>query len=219
MTEPGRAAYWRAWRAERREEKAAYDRAYNEANRERIAAVNRSYYEAHRDEILARHRVNRMANREEISARDRAYREKNPEKIAARDRAYHMAHHKEHAACQRRYQAAHPEKLVEKEAARRARAAGAPRVEKIDRAAVYERDGGRCHLCRKKAPRHAFHLDHLIPLSKGGNHTHDNLAVAHASCNSRRGAGRLPAQLRLPNPSPSTTGATSSPAEGTASDA
>jgi 5-methylcytosine-specific restriction endonuclease McrA len=40
-------------------------------------------------------------------------------------------------------------------------------------------------------------LDHLIPLSKGGNHTSDNLALAHGRCNSRRGAGRIPAQLRL----------------------
>lgn len=40
-------------------------------------------------------------------------------------------------------------------------------------------------------------MDHLVPLSKGGDHSWENVALAHRSCNSKRGAGRLPAQLRL----------------------
>lgn len=99
---------------------------------------------------------------------------------ASYQRAYREAHREERASYDRAYSAGHRE---EKAAS--------------DRAYVYERDGGTCHLCRKKAPRHGFHLDHLVPLSKGGAHTCDNLAVAHASCNARRGAGRLPAQLLL----------------------
>jgi 5-methylcytosine-specific restriction endonuclease McrA len=40
-------------------------------------------------------------------------------------------------------------------------------------------------------------MDHLVPLSKGGDHSWANVALAHRSCNSKRGAGRLSAQLRL----------------------
>lgn len=80
---------------------------------------------------------------------------------------------------------------------RRARKLAAPVIEKIDRAAIYLRDAGKCHLCHKKVPRAVFTLDHLTPLSRGGEHSHRNLAVAHRSCNSSRGAGRRPAQLRL----------------------
>jgi 5-methylcytosine-specific restriction endonuclease McrA len=80
---------------------------------------------------------------------------------------------------------------------RRARLRNAPRVEKIDRAHIIARDRGRCHICGLKVRVSERSLDHLIPLAHGGNHTEDNLALAHFRCNSRMGAGRLPAQLRL----------------------
>lgn len=59
-----------------------------------------------------------------------------------------------------------------------------------------ERDGWRCHLCRKRVnprwrapdPRSAT-FDHLIPVSDGGNDSPENLRLAHWHCNSSRGAG------------------------------
>ena len=71
-------------------------------------------------------------------------------------------------------------------------------VERVDAFAIAERDRWICHLCGKRVPRNTMTLDHLIPISKGGPHTDWNVALAHRSCNSRRGAGRTPAQLRLP---------------------
>lgn len=82
-------------------------------------------------------------------------------------------------------------------ARRRARIHSSPVVEKIDRQAIYDRDGGRCHICSRRVSRVAFVLDHLIPLVHGGEHSTRNVATAHAFCNSSRGAGRIPAQLRL----------------------
>lgn len=61
---------------------------------------------------------------------------------------------------------------------------------------IAARDGWRCHLCRRKvnpdlrAPhRRSATLDHLIPVSAGGTDDAANLALAHWSCNSSRGAG------------------------------
>lgn len=31
-------------------------------------------------------------------------------------------------------------------------------------------------------------LDHIIPLSRGGHHTADNVQAAHLACNHRKGA-------------------------------
>lgn len=68
---------------------------------------------------------------------------------------------------------------------------------------IAERDGWRCHICRKRVgksyhPNHqrAGSIDHLIPVSEGGTHTLDNVALAHRICNSIRGAQGL-AQTRL----------------------
>lgn len=68
---------------------------------------------------------------------------------------------------------------------------------------IFERDGWRCHLCRKLVAKdqrvphsQAPTLDHLVPLSAGGSDAADNVATAHFICNSRRSAGGI-AQLRL----------------------
>lgn len=69
--------------------------------------------------------------------------------------------------------------------------------------ALGERDGWRCHLCGGKVPNRDHknrvldpEIDHLVPVSAGGSHTWDNVALAHRRCNMSRGA-RGPAQLRL----------------------
>lgn len=59
-----------------------------------------------------------------------------------------------------------------------------------------KRDGWKCHLCRLTVTRKTWSIDHLIPLSDGGQHTWDNVALAHHRCNSLRGATGQ-AQLRL----------------------
>lgn len=61
------------------------------------------------------------------------------------------------------------------------------RAGKIDRQAIYERDGGICQICGDHVSSDDFTLDHIVPLSAGGPHTETNLRIAHRSCNSRLG--------------------------------
>lgn len=59
---------------------------------------------------------------------------------------------------------------------------------------VFERDEWICHLCNTIIDRTLrgdswmrATLDHIIPLSKGGTHTYDNVAAAHWFCNMQKG--------------------------------
>jgi 5-methylcytosine-specific restriction endonuclease McrA len=59
---------------------------------------------------------------------------------------------------------------------------------------VFERDEWVCHLCGKLIERWRrgndwmrATLDHVIPLSKGGAHTYDNVRAAHWRCNMIKG--------------------------------
>lgn len=70
-------------------------------------------------------------------------------------------------------------------------------VTHIPRAYIIERDNSRCHMCRKKCKREEIHLDHVIPLSKGGTHTLENLRVACAPCNLSKGDRECNEQLML----------------------
>lgn len=60
---------------------------------------------------------------------------------------------------------------------------------------VFMRDGLRCKICGKKLrmDKQVPHplaptIDHIIPLSKGGEHSYLNVRSAHFQCNTKRGA-------------------------------
>ncbi len=65
------------------------------------------------------------------------------------------------------------------------------RIEPIDRLAVFERDGWQCYICGRACLRdlleryhpHRAELDHVVPLSKGGAHSYDNVRCACGRCN------------------------------------
>lgn len=77
-------------------------------------------------------------------------------------------------------------------------------VESVNPLEVFERDKWRCHLCgvktdKKLRGKHEAlspELDHIIPLSEGGEHSYRNTACSCRSCNSRKGA-KPKGQMRL----------------------
>jgi hypothetical protein len=58
-------------------------------------------------------------------------------------------------------------------------------VENVDRQIVYETHGGMCGIC-KEFIIGKFHVDHVIPLAKGGVHCYTNVQPAHPLCNIRK---------------------------------
>jgi 5-methylcytosine-specific restriction endonuclease McrA len=57
------------------------------------------------------------------------------------------------------------------------------------REVVYVRDGGRCMKCGKKVRKDDYHVDHIHPISKGGDHWDlFNLECSCPTCNLKKGA-------------------------------
>ncbi|WP_425566396.1 HNH endonuclease [Nonomuraea roseoviolacea] len=68
-------------------------------------------------------------------------------------------------------------------------------VEAFANVEVFERDGWLCQLCGDPVDREADFphplyptLDHIVPLSKGGEHSRANTQLAHYRCNLMKGA-------------------------------
>ncbi len=61
-------------------------------------------------------------------------------------------------------------------------------IPKALRAAVAERDRGHCRYCRLRQLGQAavFHVDHIVPRSRGGATTEDNLALQCPACSLRK---------------------------------
>lgn len=69
---------------------------------------------------------------------------------------------------------------------------------------VGNRDNWCCHLCGKRINqalthphKHSATIDHLVPLSLGGLHRLENVAIAHSSCNKAKGNRAANEQLLL----------------------
>lgn len=76
-------------------------------------------------------------------------------------------------------------------------------AETFDPTEVFRRDGWRCQTCGHSTRAHRFPhpraatLDHIVPLSKGGEHTKANTQCLCFSCNTSKGNRATDDQLRL----------------------
>lgn len=164
-----------------------YLKKWTAANRNRLRdeknATQRRYYERKRDQILARNKEpDRRAYKRRYAAE--CYR-KNPAKFRERSAAY-LRNNPGKTAARRRTDLGRLQRRAEK-LVRRARLSGAPgRATPAQIAARIEVYGDRCYICR--APWQ--HLDHVIPLSRGGSNWPANLRPACARCNLTKHARR-----------------------------
>src|ERR1019366_1546951 len=88
----------------------------------------------------------------------------------------------------RKYRKDHPEVIRERGRANKARRRGAQVRERVDRWVVWDRDKGVCQLCLLPADPNYWHLDHILPIIKGGEHSYANTQVTHPICNLRKGS-------------------------------
>jgi 5-methylcytosine-specific restriction endonuclease McrA len=134
------------------------------------------------------------ANPERVKAALERWRANNPERLAEhnrspkkRERGREYMQHKR-AASPEEYRAAAREydhrtgKGAEKAARRRALQMGAE-IDHTGRNAIIKRDGRSCYLCGLLVKWREVTLDHVLPLSRGGSHTAENLRVACGPCN------------------------------------
>jgi len=69
-------------------------------------------------------------------------------------------------------------------------------VVKFNRRNIFLRDENRCQYCGHKFSTHQLSLDHVVPKSRGGQTTWENIVCACLRCNVRKG-GRTPAEAGM----------------------
>lgn len=142
-----------------------------ELHREQIRADARRWCAAHREQRRLAAIAHRAAGPENSRATVKRWQAKNREQIRLRDNALY---------------ASQPDIRLNRNAIRRAKTRGVA-VERVDRSIVFKRDGGICGICNLPANPESWHLDHVIPLARGGAHSYANTQVTHPVCNLRKG--------------------------------
>ena len=67
---------------------------------------------------------------------------------------------------------------------------------KFNRRNIFLRDGHRCQYCGKRYSTPRLSLDHVMPKSRGGGETWENIVCACLKCNVQKG-GRTPAEAGM----------------------
>lgn len=139
------------------------------------------YRVAHPDQF----RVYYAENADRLNAYTRAYYAANAEALRRDAVARYERNSDERKEGVRRYRREHPERVRVWQDNRRARKLQV-QVESVSRLVVLERDDGICGICGGDVDPFAFHVDHVVPLSRGGEHSYANVQVAHPQCNMRK---------------------------------
>jgi 5-methylcytosine-specific restriction endonuclease McrA len=67
---------------------------------------------------------------------------------------------------------------------------------RFNRRNVFARDGNQCQYCGRNFPLSELSLDHVVPRSRGGITSWENIVCACVACNVRKG-GRTPHEARM----------------------
>jgi 5-methylcytosine-specific restriction endonuclease McrA len=163
-----------------------------------VKAYQRLYYAAHTSAIKKRTRAWAVAHPEHVRTRARAWCRKHRDRLNARTRALYAMNPAPSRESKRRWKQANPAKVRAADSLRRAKeigaATGCRKSYALFVAAMRSAPSIPCYWCRTKTKVGRRHLDHIIPLAKGGADTIGNLCVACPPCNLRKSA-KLPEEF------------------------
>lgn len=184
-----------------------YNRGWRKRNPDKVAARERRRRAINPEKNKAKLYRWRANNPEKVKATQKRWRAKHPEY----NKKYYATHKEEDrergrrwqennkakvSARQRRWKANHPEEARAREKANTARRRSAngsftARDVRLQIKAQTDKKGVlHCWWCDKPI-KDKYHVDHRIPIKKGGSNNPGNICIAHVKCNLSKGA-KLP---------------------------
>jgi len=152
----------------------------------RCKSCYRKWYKTHSEQVKERSRKRYEENSELIKELNRKRYEENSELIKERSRKWNEANRERKKEYCRKWQKANPEKRAarnQKRRALKANADGSATAEQIK--ARFQYHENRCYYCGDNES--CLHIEHRIPLSRGGSNWPANLVPSCPSCNLQKG--------------------------------
>lgn len=186
----------KAWSEANPDKVAATRKKYNQENPERVAELRKASAERHKDSRLACGRAWYAKNSEKKIAYSKEWYAKNAERLRAaasvRGKAKYAANPEIYAARGKKYREENPESVAASKRKRKAIQKGAEGSHTgKDVQGIFQGQRGLCANCKKKLFKsgpNKYHVDHVIPLARGGSNWPGNLQCLCPFCNMSKGA-------------------------------
>lgn len=175
----------KAWNEANPEKKKATDKAYSAANPEKRKAISQSWNKYNPEKGKATSKAWHEANIERAKAQQREWYENNIEKVNVTTKAWREANPKKVKAACKKWSTSNPEKIrnfTQRRNARKRSLLSTLTPEQWEN--IKHHFNNCCAYCGNSLP---LTQDHLVPLSKGGEYTINNIIPACGSCNSSKG--------------------------------
>jgi hypothetical protein len=175
-------AYMKKYREENKERLQALHKVWTEKNKDKMDAYRKTYDENNKEKVSVRKKAWAAANRERSNAQKKAWAKRNPEY----KKAYSKANKEKIAASKAVWRENNKDKINVTVANRRALKFRATiRLTELDKFVIEEMYN--LAQLREKQTGFQWHVDHIVPLTKGGLHKPTNLQVVPGVWNLSKG--------------------------------
>ena len=164
---------------------------------------SQQWYQTHREQVLKKQSEYRKAHPEQYRRYSAAFRKRYPEKVRETNLRISSANREDRRERARRYSQEHPgyqkrwrennrDKYHAKTHRRRSLELGASgSFTHLDIDIIRKNQRGKCWYCGTDLSKTGEHIDHRVPLSRGGSNWPENLVLTCPKCNLSKGS-KLP---------------------------
>ena len=173
-----------AWQKANKEKADVRKREWYLRNKQRVIDAAGEWRLKNPDKAKASVVKYQMKCKETLLEKGKEYREVNRDKLMIRGKAYREANRELVNSRVRESQRKNPIRLrLEKHKRRSLEQTGSVSVKRVRELLSLQKN--LCVYC--EVTLETYHVDHIIPLSKGGSNTDDNIQILCPSCNRRKG--------------------------------
>lgn len=186
------------------EEERARWAAYYITNRKRILTRQAAYYTINRERRKASTAAWKADNPEKKKANDAAWRNRNKDRVRMNMVEWRAKNSDKIRAQVAAWAAENPERIRELHAAWKKRNPGYGKIKNHNRRARKKSNGGKlskdiiskltflqrwkCAICKTSLKKTGYHIDHIIPLARGGINSDRNVQLTCPTCNQKKHA-------------------------------
>lgn len=153
-----------------------------------IREYSRKYYLAHKEKALASSKKSYEKRKEEIRIYKKKWCREHKKEKQAYNRKWYEENKEKSLGYRRKYRKSNIEavKLSKREHRIREREGGKLSKGIVVKLLSFQKH--RCVVCRVSLKKSGYHVDHIIPLSKGGKNTDRNIQLTCPACNIKKKA-------------------------------